>query len=101
MKKEYTFAYDVDALRANVNIGSASCGAELTDEQLARVRESLKSGKYRFLEEDHRLFDVWKLAYDAAIRVEKQTEYGSEVGKLVFPIRFSYPLELLEETEDR
>lgn len=88
---EYTFEFDVDAAAAEVNVGGASCGAELTEEQFGRAKASWETGRYTWLDEDASIRDIFDIAHRAALDwMAEDEEFGAP--ELV-PARIGYPLE--------
>lgn len=91
---EYTFSYDVETTTTDVQITSVTFKEELTEEQVIRLIDSYKTGKYYNLDEDESIADIYDMIRDIAIQSEEQEEYGELVGTEFKITNFRYPEEL-------
>ena len=95
---ELCINYWLEAISAEVIIGGASMGADLTQEQIDKMVKSCLSGKYEYMNEDEDLCDI-VAELDAKKRLEGDYDYETRSNILDenVCIHFCYPNEVVEK----
>jgi len=96
---EMTFSYDCIALKSQVIASTVNWPVELTEEQCDRVKKSASTGKYKTIDEDPNLRDVFSKVYDEAMAIEMSQDYSSLLGKAYLPDNFRYPEEVKNDNK--
>ena len=92
---EMTINYWVKHIRTEVLTDGLNMGAEVTEEQFARMKASYQSGRYEYMNDDESLADILA-PWDAEERTKGYTDYetGIPLMNAEMALVFEYPEEV-------